>query len=101
MLAEGLWGELWERGVDAIARSAGATRTPRYVSERAAQGESALVPVMEPRDVAAEALAALGRVPSMIPGRANRAAAFVLQRCLPRRTAVKVMGNASRRVGVE
>ena len=100
VLAEGLWDELREHGVDAVACSAGATRTPRYLSERGAENESAFVPVMEPRDVASEALAALGRVPSMIPGRANRAAAFVLQRLLPRRTAVRVMGNASRRVGV-
>lgn len=102
VLAEGLWDELRERGVDVMACSAGATRTPRYLSERGASNDSAMVPVMEPRDVAAEALAALGSgTPSMIPGRANRAAAFVLQRLLPRSTAVRLMGNASRRVGVE
>ncbi len=101
VFAEGLWGELRARGVDVIACCAGATRTPQYLSERSEEDESAFVPVMEPRDVAAEALRALGRSPSMIPGRANRVAAFVLQRLLPRRTAVKVMGNASRRVGVE
>jgi short-subunit dehydrogenase len=101
VLAEGLWDELREHGVDVAACCAGATRTPRYLSERGSEDESALVPVMEPRDVAAEALAALGSVPSMVPGRANRAAAFVLQRLLPRSTAVRLMGNASRRVGVE
>ncbi len=106
VLAEGLWDELRERGVDVVACSAGAIRTPRYVSELGAVDDSARVPVrvpvMEPCDVAAEALAALGSgAPSMIPGRANRAAAFVLQRLLPRSTAVRLMGNASRRVGVE
>jgi hypothetical protein len=55
---------------------------------------------MEPKDVVAEALAALGRKPSMVPGRANRLVAGFLQRLLPRSTAVTVMGRATRSVGV-
>jgi hypothetical protein len=51
---------------------------------------------MEPDAVVSEALAALGRKPSMIPGAANRAAAFFMQRVLPRRRAVALMGRSTR-----
>ena len=99
VMAEGLWGELGEHGVDALTCRAGATRTPKYLRD-SGEERSAFVPEMEPEDVAAEALAALGRKPSMVPGRANRLAAGLMQRLLPRRTAVTLMGRASRSVGV-
>ena len=99
VMAEGLWGELREHGIDVLACRAGATRTPKYLRD-SGEERSAFVPEMEPGDVAAEALAALGRKPSMVPGRANRLAAGLMQRLLPRRTAVTLMGRASRSVGV-
>ena len=43
-----------------------------------------------------EALETLGRAPSLIPGRANRAASFVMQRLLPRRVSVRLMGRSTR-----
>lgn len=101
VFAEGLWWELRQHGVDVLACRAGATRTPGYLADRSDDAESKFVPEMEPHAVVAEALAALGRRPSMIPGRVNRLAAFLLQRLLPRRTAIEVMGRASRSVGVE
>lgn len=101
VMAEGLWGELREHGIDVLACRAGATRTPRYLKDSGRESRSAYVPEMEPEDVAAEALAALGRTPSMVPGRVNRLAAGLMQRLLPRRTAVTVMGRASRSVGVK
>ncbi len=100
VMAEGLWGELREHGVDALTCRAGATLTPKYLRDAGEESRSAFVPEMEPEDVAAEALAALGRKPSMVPGRANRLAAGLMQRLLPRRTAVTLMGRASRSVGV-
>jgi hypothetical protein len=53
---------------------------------------------MEPAAVVSQALAALGRRPSMVPGWANRLAAFVLTRFFPRRLAIRVMGRATRRM---
>ena len=100
VLAEGLWGELRERGIDVLTCRAGATRTPRYLKDSGDEARSSFVPEMEPADVAAEALAALGKTPSMVPGRANRLASAFMQRLLPRRTAVTVMGRASRSAGV-
>lgn len=101
IFAEGLWGELREHGVDAMACCAGATRTPRYLAERPVDHGAGYVPEMEPAEVAAEALAKLGRAPSMIPGRINRVASLVMQRLLPRRSAIELMGRASRSIGVE
>jgi short-subunit dehydrogenase len=101
VFAEGLWWELRRHGIDVLACRAGATRTPGYLGDRADDRGSRFVPEMEPAEVVSEALAALGRQPSVIPGRANRVAAFLLQRLLPRRTAIDVMGRASRSIGVE
>ena len=71
---EGLWGELGEHGVDALTCRAGATRTPEYRTDSGDGSRSAFVPEMERKDVAAEALAALGRKLSMVPSRARRLA---------------------------
>lgn len=100
VLGEGLWWELRQSGVDVLACCAGATRTPGYLAARPEQ-TSGYVPEMEPEAVVREALAALGRSPSMIPGRANRLASFFLSRLLPRRSAIGLMGRAAQRVGVE
>ncbi len=51
---------------------------------------------MTPEAAAAEALAALGRKPFVIPGRGNKLAGFVMQRVLPRRTAIGIMGRVLR-----
>jgi hypothetical protein len=53
-------------------------------------------PEMEPEAVVREALAALGRRPHVIPGRANRWAAFLMQRVLSRVQAVRAMGRVGR-----
>ena len=92
VLAEGLWDELSSRGVDVLACRAGATRTPAF-EETAPVGK---VPVMEAAPVVTEALAALGRQPSMVPGLLNRFGDFFLGRLLPRRAAVRFMGRATR-----
>ena len=96
IFAEGLWAELRESGVDVLACCPGATRTPNYLRSKPASTGSALVPVMEAEAVVREALAQLGRRPSMIPGPRNRIAAFLLHRLLPRRRAIAIMGDNMR-----
>ncbi len=93
VLAEGLWYELREHGVDVLACRAGATRTPGF---EASKPRRVMAPMMEPRAVAVEALAALGKGPSMVPGALNRAVAFFMARVMPRRAAVTTMGKATR-----
>jgi short-subunit dehydrogenase len=95
VLAEGLWDELREHGVDVLACRAGATRTPAFERSNSAPGPA---PLMDPQPVAAEALAALGKTPSMVPGTVNRAVAFFMQRVMPRKAAVATMGSATRKM---
>jgi uncharacterized protein len=95
VLAESLWDELGERGVDVVACRAGATRTPGYAASRPRPSR---VPLAEADDVARAALGALGRMPSVVPGLFYRISAVVMNRLLPRRTAVRIMGSATRRL---
>lgn len=95
VLAEGLWDELGRKGVDVVACRAGATRTPGYAASRP---QPSRVPLLDPDQVAREALAALGRGPSVIPGAFYRFSAFVMNRLLPRRMAVRIMGRATRKL---
>ncbi len=92
VLAEGLWAELRDRGVDVLACRAGATRTPGYAASRP-RGK---VPLMEPDAVVAQALAALGHRPTVVAGALNKAVAFAFSRLLPRRATIAIMGRATR-----
>jgi len=94
VLAEGLWWELGKSGVDVLACLAGATDTPGYRASEPAGGKGPRVSVMSAEAVVEEALAALGRMPSLVPGWRNRWAAALLARVLPRRLAVRIMGKA-------
>ena len=94
VLAESLWDELRETGVDVMAVLPGPTRTPGFMSS-APQPGLVTENLMEAADVAREALDALGSVPSMIPGQANRdSEAFMGS--LERAEAVRVMGDVMR-----
>ncbi len=96
VLAEGLWEELRDQGVDVLACIAGATRTPTFEKSEPADGGAFARP-MKASQVAREALAALGSGPSMIPGSLNRAASLVM-RLLPRARAVSLISHATRRM---
>jgi hypothetical protein len=91
ILAEGLWAELRPHGVDVLACVAGAVRTPAFGRSgmRGAPG------VLPPDRVAAETFDALGRAPTIIPGRFMRVATGVLG-LLPRAAAVRITQRASR-----
>jgi short-subunit dehydrogenase len=96
VLAEGLWEELREYGVDVLACCAGRVRTPTFERGRPGPARPLAPPVMEPERVVRETLAALGRRPVVIPGRRNRLAAFATQRLLPRRSVVALVSTATR-----
>jgi hypothetical protein len=98
VLAESLWYEWKERGVDILACCAGATATPGYLNSRPAKAGLFAPAVMQPEAVVTECLRRLGRTPSFIPGRANRAASFFMQRMLSRKKAVEVMGDNTRKM---
>jgi short-subunit dehydrogenase len=98
VLAEGLWWEMGKQGVDVLACVAGATDTPGFRASAPEKSASASVPVQSPDDVAREALAALGRQPSIVTGARNRFAAAFLSRLLPRAAAVRLMGRTMDRM---
>lgn len=91
-LAESLWFEAKDRGVDVIACCAGAVRTPGYT---AAAGKDA-PGTLDPEEVVEQALRALGRGPVVIPGSVNKLAAVVMGRLLPRRAAIAIMAGSTR-----
>ena len=90
VLAEGLWYELRGRGVDVVAIRPGSTRTPGWQSTQPASGE--LKGVMEPADVVREALTALGAIPSIAAGPANRAAEAMF-RSMTRQSVIELMSG--------
>ena len=88
VLAEGLWYELRDRGVDVIAIRPGSTRTASWQSTQPADGD--VSDAMEPADVVADALSMLGTTPSVPSGEANRQAERYF-RSLSRREVIELM----------
>ena len=99
VLGEALWEELGRRGVDVLVSLPGPTRTPGWERSRPRPGGLLTPRVMEPEQVVEEALDALGRGrPSLVAGAANRAAALLTSRLMPRGLAVRTVGSATRRL---
>jgi short-subunit dehydrogenase len=88
VLAEGLWRELRDGGVDVLALLAGATATPAL--ERSGARLTEEFPPMDPADVAREGLAALAHGPVHVAGDANRTA-FDALRGVPRVELIEAM----------
>jgi short-subunit dehydrogenase len=98
VLAEGLWGELREQGVDVLACCAGATLTPGYLRATPDRRTALFAPKpQDPDEVAREALASLGVRPFVVTGRGNRLVSFVMRRLMSRRRAVETIGREMRR----
>lgn len=96
LLAEGLWEELRAQGIDVLTCSASAVSTPGYQSSAPRRAGRLSFSAMTPRAVVSETLAALGKQPVVIPGWTNRVANVVMQRLMPHKTAIKLMGNVMR-----
>jgi len=94
LLAEGLWDELREHGVDVLAPCPPAVNTPGYQAS-APRGPMA---AMTPRAVVRESLAALGKKPAIIPGWNWRLAGIFMERVLPRKGAIRLISRVTRRM---
>jgi short-subunit dehydrogenase len=94
ILAESLWEEVREAGVDVMALLPGSTRTPGWLGSRP-QASLGTSNVMEPADVAREALDALGTVPSIVAGQENRESEAFME-SMDRAESVKIMGQVMR-----
>ena len=96
VLAEGLWEEWRDLGVDVLVCVSGAVKTPNYVASEPEPTGGVGDITMNPDQVVREALNALGKNPYIIPGRVNRVASFVMRHLLPRKVAVQFMGRVLR-----
>lgn len=98
VLAEGLWYELKDRGVDVLACCAGAISTPNYIASEP-EGLGFLAPSpLTPEKVAHEAIAALGKKHSVVPGFAYHFSHFLTTRLLSRKRAIAIMGNSTEKM---
>ena len=98
VLAESLWYEWKGRGVDVIACCAGATATPNFIQSNPGKASFFAPRVQGPEEVVEECLKQLGKKPSVITGRGNRIASFIMQKLLPRKIAITVMGDNTRKM---
>ena len=96
ILAESLWVELREKGVDVLGFMPGTTRTPGYMESKARTERAKMVKVMEPGPTVAEALNALGKRPSHIAGRGNRLTFFISGKLMPRKLAIMLTAKMMR-----
>ena len=92
VLGESLWYELRPHGIDAIACSCGAVRTPGYNS---AAGKDA-PGTLDPDRVVKQALWALGGGPVVMPGLINRLSTIIMSRFLPKRVAIAILARSTR-----
>ncbi len=89
-LAESLWGELRDAGVDVLSLCPGSNDT-EYLDLQGID-KSRLEGMMSPQDVAGQALAALPEGPVFIAGDRNRQT-FTDLAAMPRRDALQLMGE--------
>src|SRR5215212_11541299 len=101
VLAEGLWEEWRERGVDVLVCVSGAVKTPNFVASEPERTGGLGDMTMRPDQVVCEALNALGEKPYVIPGRINRVSSFVMRHLMPRKATIKFMGGILRRMYVD
>jgi short-subunit dehydrogenase len=98
ILGESLWYEWKKSGVDIIACCAGATSTPGYIDTKPEKIGFFTPRVLAPVEVAEECLKKLGKQPSFITGRSNRSASFIMQKLMPRKMAINIMGDTTRKM---
>jgi short-subunit dehydrogenase len=98
VLAESLWYEWKDRGVDVIACCAGATATPNFIGTRPEKPGFFAPRVQLPEEVVKECMHRLGKKPSVVIGRGNKIASFIMQNLLPRKLAVNIMGDNTRKM---
>lgn len=98
VLAESLWYEWKNKGVDVIACCAGATGTPNYFKSNPGASGFFAPKVQSPEEVVNECFKQLGKAPSFISGRGNKVAGFIMQKLLPRKMAINIMGDTTRKM---
>ena len=98
VFAESLWYEWKDKGVDVIACCAGAVSTKNYFATNPAKSSIFAPGVTTPEEVVEECFRHLGKRPSFIAGTGNKIASFLMQRVLPRKIAINIMGDNTRKI---
>jgi uncharacterized protein len=98
ILGESLWFEWKGSGVDIIACCAGATSTPNFKNTNPEKSSFFAPRILSPDEIPVECFRKLGKQPSCITGRGNRIASFIMQRILPRKTAINIMGETTKKM---
>jgi len=98
VLAEGLWEEWRTHGVDVLVCVSGAIETPNFTASQPTKTGGLRDMKLAPAQVVQEALEALGKQPYVIPGTMNRLASFFMRHLMPRKMAIKFMGNTLRKM---
>jgi hypothetical protein len=98
ILGESLWFEWKNSGVDIIACCAGATSTPNFKNTNPEKSSFFAPRILLPAEIPSECFRKLGRQPSCITGRGNRVASFIMQKILPRKVAINIMGETTRKM---
>ena len=94
-LAEGLWYEYKDSGIDILACCPGATSSPNYLRTKPNKMGFFSPKILSPTEVVTEAFQNLGKKPSIITGFGNRMVSILMHRLLPRKQSVKIMGDAT------
>jgi len=98
ILAESLWYEWKPKGVDVMACCAGSISTQNYLDSNP-KNISALAPkAQRPEAVVEECLRRIGKTPSFIPGTGNKLAAFFMQHIFPRKKAIRLISDTTRKM---
>lgn len=92
-LAEGLWYEWKNKGVDIIACCAGAIATPNYLNTNPGKASALEPKPQQPEQVIEECLSKIGKKPSFISGTGNKLVTLLMQHIFSRKMAINVMGN--------
>ena len=98
VLAESLWYEWKGRGVDVMACCAGATATPNFINTKPAKADFFAPRVQSPEEVVEECFEKLGKEPSFVTGSGNKIASFIMQKLMPRKMAINIMGDTTRKM---
>jgi short-subunit dehydrogenase len=98
VFAESLWYEWKEKGVDIMACCAGATSTDNYLRTNPRKSGFLAPRVTTPEEVVKECFRHLGRKPSFVAGTGNKLATFFMQRFMPRKMAINIMGDTTRKI---
>jgi len=93
ILAEGLWAEFKNYGIEVITCCAGATATPSYLGSKPQNINKFAPPVLSAEQVVQECMSKLGKRPLLIPGKWNRLANFFMARIMSQKKATEIMSK--------